>query len=56
MYTSIIKLYAVCFWIRDNQRYSTASYISARNKSWFCWGLSHVSHTCSCNTLTVTRK
>jgi len=31
-YTSIIKLYAVCFWICDNQRYSKASCISARNK------------------------
>jgi len=26
------KLYAVCFWISDNQRYSKASCISARNK------------------------
>jgi len=42
MYTSIIKLYAVCFWIRGNQRYSKASYISARNKSWLYCSLSHV--------------
>jgi len=42
LYTSIIKLYAVYFWIRDNQRYSKASYISARNKSWLHCGLSHV--------------
>jgi len=27
IYTSIIELYAVCFWIRVNQRYSKASYI-----------------------------
>jgi len=40
--TSIIKLYAVCFWIRGNQRYSKVSYISTRNKSWLDCGLSHV--------------
>jgi len=28
--------------LRDNQRYSKASYISARNKSWLNCGLSHV--------------
>ena len=33
IYTSIIKLYVACFWIRYNQRYSKASYISVRNKS-----------------------
>ena len=32
IYTSTIKLYAVCFWISDNQRYSKAICISARNK------------------------
>jgi len=32
MHTSIIKLYAVRFWIRDNQRYSKTIYISAQNK------------------------
>jgi len=42
IYTSIIQLYDVCFWIRDNQRYSKVSYISVRNKSWLCCGLSHV--------------
>ena len=36
------KLEVVCFWIRDNQRYSKASYISARNKSWLHCGLSYV--------------
>ena len=40
--TSIIKLYTVCFWIRDNQLYSKSSYISARNKSWLYCSLSHV--------------
>jgi len=42
MYTSNIKLYAVCFWIRDKQRHSKTSYIYARNKSWLYSGLSHV--------------
>jgi len=42
IYTSIIKLYAVYFRIRDNQRYSKASYISPLNKSWLYHGLSHV--------------
>jgi len=40
--TSIIEFHAVHFWIRDNQRYSKASYISARNESWLYCGLSHV--------------
>ena len=40
--TSIIKFYAVCFWIRDNHRYSKISYISARTKSMLYCGLSHV--------------
>jgi len=48
IYTSIIKLYAVCFWIRDNQRYSKAIYISAQNKQWLYCGL--------CNILTVKKK
>jgi len=42
MYTNIIKLFAVCFWTRDNQSYRKASYISARNKLWLYGGLSHV--------------
>jgi len=42
IYTNIVELYAVCFGIRDNTRYSKASYISARNKSWLYCGLSHV--------------
>ena len=40
--TSIIKFYAVCFWIRDNHRYSKTSYISTRTKSMLYCGLSHV--------------
>jgi len=42
IYTSIIKFCAVCFWIRDNQRYRKTRYISARNKSMLYRGLSHV--------------
>jgi len=42
IYTSNIKLYAVYFGMRDNQRYSKASYISALNKSWLYYGLLHV--------------
>ena len=40
--TSIIKFYVVCFWIRDNHRYSKTSYISTRTKSMLYCGLSHV--------------
>ena len=40
--TSIIKFYAVCFWICDNHRYSKTSYISTRTKSMLYCGLSHV--------------
>jgi len=40
--TSINKFYAVCFWIRDNHRYSKVSYISTRTKSMLYCGLSHV--------------
>jgi len=47
--TSIIKLYAVCFWIRDSQRYSKASYISAWNKLWLYCG----SLTCAAATLSL---
>jgi len=36
IYTRIIKCYAVCFWIRDNQRYSKTNYISTRTKSMLC--------------------
>jgi len=42
IYTGIMKLYPVCFGIRDNQRCSTARYISARNKSLLYCGLSHM--------------
>jgi len=42
IYTSIIKFYAVCYWIRDRQRYSKTSYISAPTKSTLCCSLSHV--------------
>ena len=42
MCTSIIKFYAVCFWIRDNHRYSKTSYIYTRTKSMLYCGLSHV--------------
>jgi len=38
VYTSIIKFYAVCFWIRD----SKASYISMWTKHMLYCGLSHV--------------
>jgi len=52
IYTSIIRLYAVCFWIRNNQRYS--------KPVTFLHGTNHdctvVSHMCRCNTLTVTGK
>ena len=40
--TSIIKFYAVCFWIRGNHRYSKTSYNSVRTKSMLYCGLSHV--------------
>ena len=42
IYTTIVKFYAVCFWIRDNQRYSKTRYISTRRKSMLYRGLSHV--------------
>jgi len=42
VYTRIIKFYAVCFWIRDNQRYSKTSYISIRTKTKLYCGLSHM--------------
>jgi len=42
IHTSIIEVYAVCFWIRDNQRYSKSRYVSSRAKSMLYCGLSHV--------------
>jgi len=42
IYTSIITFYAVCFWIRDSQRYSKTSYISMRTKCMRYCSLSHV--------------
>jgi len=51
IYTSIINFYAVCFWIRDNQRYSKTSDISTRNP---CCAVD--SHMCSCKTVTLSRK
>jgi len=41
IYNSIIKGYAVCFWIRDNQPYSKTSYISTSTKFMLCCSLSH---------------
>jgi len=53
IYTSIVKGYTVCFWIRDSQRYSKTSYISMPTKYPCC---AVVSHMCNCKTITVLRK
>jgi len=42
IYTSIIKFYAVYFWISVNQRYSKTRYISTLTKPMLYCGLSHV--------------
>ena len=52
--TSIIKFYAVCFWIRDSHRYITAKPVTFLREPNPCCTV--VSHMCSCKTVTVSRK
>jgi len=53
IYTSIIKFYGVCFWIRDNQRYRKKQVTFLREPNPWC---AAVSHMCTCKILTVSRK